>query len=198
MAEGVSWCINFDISLINENFLITRSSVYKSLYSYSYTISNQKCKRKLEPSKSCPTPEIYCGLFSDLRRARCCCTLFLSTHPNPPYIRTRRRSLSDQVLTSEKLNLVQSRLSNDEHRKKASRGPEGRSNRAVLWLHNGREMVLSSPWLVTLSWFSTLSSFVYYPARTPAVPDILRLSRQDQLDRYLLHGSGDGSADFGG
>ena len=32
---------------------------------------------------------------------------------------------------------------------------------------------------------------------TPAVPEILRLSRQDQLDRYFLHGSGDRSADFG-
>ena len=32
---------------------------------------------------------------------------------------------------------------------------------------------------------------------TPAVPDILRLSGQDQLNRYFLHGSGDHSADFG-
>lgn len=32
---------------------------------------------------------------------------------------------------------------------------------------------------------------------TPAVPDILRLSRQDQPDRHFLHGGGDGSADVG-
>lgn len=32
---------------------------------------------------------------------------------------------------------------------------------------------------------------------TPAVPDILRPGRQDQLDRYFLHGSGDGGADSG-
>ena len=32
---------------------------------------------------------------------------------------------------------------------------------------------------------------------TAAVRVILRLSRQDQLDRYFLHGSGDRGADFG-
>ena len=32
---------------------------------------------------------------------------------------------------------------------------------------------------------------------TPAVPHILRLRRQDQLDRDFLHGSGHRSADFG-
>ena len=32
----------------------------------------------------------------------------------------------------------------------------------------------------------------------PAIPDFLRLGRQDQLDRHFLHGSCDGSTDIGG
>ncbi len=34
-------------------------------------------------------------------------------------------------------------------------------------------------------------------SHTSAVSDILRLHRQDQLDRDFLHGRGDGSADTG-
>ena len=79
---------------------------------------------------------------------------------------------------------------------KGQRRAQSRSNREVLRLHDSREMVHRRHGFLRRVVLNS-EQLHLFSRSLPAVPGVVRLGQQNQLDRHIVHGGGNYSTDVG-